>query len=91
MNNVHLLADASGTAGSTADFTVTMGVQNQGEAYTSNQDTISSDTATGGIIQLWSEVFGDTFDFSLTQGATTFPLVIHTIGFDVTGYEENTG
>jgi hypothetical protein len=87
VNHVHMLVDASGDA-TTGAFTGTLGVQSEGYAY-GTQDTVTGDTETGGIIQLWGEVFGDTFDFALTQTNVTLALRLHLIGFDIQSYRDS--
>lgn len=88
LRHVHLLLDANGTAGVQSAFTGTVNVQNEGEA-SSGQDTFAGSGAVGGITQIWSEIFGDTFNISITQLSTAVAFTINYFGFDFQAYGES--
>ena len=88
LRHVHLLLDANGDNATEGAFTGTTKVQNEGAAKAA-QDTFSGDSQVGGVTQIWSEVFGDSFDITLTQLSTSVAFTVNYFGFDFAGYGES--
>jgi hypothetical protein len=91
LNNVHLLVSQQGPAGPGA-FNANLYYQEEGKAVTANtENPYVENTAVGGIINLWHEVFGDAFDFEITKDNTTSAAFrLHLIGFETTDYKLST-
>jgi hypothetical protein len=85
-----MIADASGNA-TTGAFTAVLNRQNSGEAVTL-VDTTTGDTVTGGIIELFLDNAGETFDIKISKSAAQLAsLRLHYIGFQATPLRSGAG
>lgn len=91
-----VFVDANGTTNATftgtGDFSAQLHRQNQGEALTSITAQ-GMTTATGGIVELFDENVGETFEWTLfksVSGGQTASMRVHFFGFEVTGAHTDT-
>lgn len=89
VNHIHLVTDADGDSTSGL-FTSTFYRQNEGQALAADNNVADRHTETGGVVGLWQQMFGDTFDIEIQKGANTSDLRIHRIGFETEGYGDST-
>jgi hypothetical protein len=85
-----VIADQAGDA-TTGGFTARMYRQNQGEALTAIHDMTESNTAIGGIIELFPDDSVETFEVGLFKsGAQTSALRLHYLCFDAPDQGQDT-
>ncbi len=90
VNNVSIIVDADGSS-TTGKITSTFFRQNEGEAVTSDSVITDRHTTTGGIITLWQEMFGDTFDLEVQKtGTADSDHRLHTVSFDTDDADKST-
>jgi hypothetical protein len=90
VESFYIITDASGTS-TTGGFTAVLNRQNGGELVTL-VDTVTGDTVTGGIIQLFIDNAGETFDIKISKAvAQSAPIRLHYIGFEAAYLHSGTG
>jgi hypothetical protein len=89
VNNSYMVVDPNGNT-TTGGFTAQLYVQNTEEAEYTGASETSKNTAVGGLVQLWTEGFGETFDIEISKTTVqAAALRLHYIGFDTSPYGDS--